>query len=137
MAPAPGSTGTTRRARVSSEGATSIRQARVVGNVVDVHETPAVPPMDPGGDERLGYFIAGGLLIALGWAGGVVANLVAHGLAGSGGMTVGWIRITSTLGPYAWGVVGIGLFTGAIGVVLLAIGRASPAGPIVLPGYDY
>lgn len=105
--------------------------------MVDIHETPAVPPFDPGGDERLGYFIAGTLLVLLGWVGGVVANLALHALAGSGGMTVGWIRITSTLGAYAWAVFGLGLFAGAVGVVLLALGRASPKGRVVLPGYDY
>jgi hypothetical protein len=105
--------------------------------MVDVHETPAVPPMDPGGDERLGYFIAGALLILLGWGGGVIANLLVHHAAGSGGMLVGWVRITSALGSYAWAVFGIGLVTGAIGVVLLALGRASPKGKLVLPGYDY
>jgi hypothetical protein len=106
-------------------------------NVVDVHETPAVPPMDPGGDERLGYYAAGGLLIALGWGGGVVANLVAHYVAGSGGMMVGWIRITSTMGSYGWATFALGLFAGAVGVVLLALGRGSPRGPFVLPGSDY
>lgn len=105
--------------------------------MVDVHETPAVPPFDPGGDERVGYFIAGSLLILLGWVGGVVANLVLHAAAGTGGMTVGWIRITSTLGPYAWAVFGFGLFAGTVGVVLLAFGRASSKAPVVLPGYDY
>ncbi len=105
--------------------------------MVDVHETPAVPPMDPGGDERAGYFIAGGLLVVLGWGAGVIANLVAHYAAGSTGMTLGWVRITSTLGSYAWAVLGLGLVTGAIGVVLLAIARATPKGKLVLPGYDY
>ena len=105
--------------------------------MVDVHETPAVPPFDPGGDERIGYFIAGALLILLGWVGGVAANLVLHAMAGSGGMSVGWIRITSTLGAYAWAVFGFGLFAGAVGVVLLALGRNSPKGPLVLPGADY
>jgi hypothetical protein len=105
--------------------------------MVDVHETPAVPPMDPKGDERMGFFIAGALLILLGWLGGVVVNVLLHLVAGSGGLTVGWVRITSTLGPYAWAVLGFGLFTGAIGVVLLALGRSSSRGPLVLPGYDY
>jgi hypothetical protein len=112
---------------------------RAPGNddVVDVHETPAVPPEDPGGDERLGYYVAGGLLILLGWGGGVVANLLAHWMAGSAGMTIGWIRITSSMGSYAWAVLGFGLFAGAVGVVLVGLGRASPSGPFVLPGYNY
>jgi hypothetical protein len=105
--------------------------------VVDLQETPAVPPMDPGGDERAGYLVAGALLIVLGWGFAVVANLLLHYLAGSGSLSVAGHTFTSTLGSYAWATVGFGLFTGAFGVVLLALGRAAPEGPVVLPGYDY
>ncbi len=96
-----------------------------------------MPPTDPGGDERLGYWIAGGLLLFLGWGMGVVANLLLHELAGTGGMTLVWLRITSTLGPYAWAVVGFGLVTGAVGLGLLLVARTAPKGPFVLPGVDY
>jgi len=105
--------------------------------VVDLQETPAVPPMDPGGDVRVGYRIAGGLLVALGWGLAVVGNLLAHYLAGSAGITVLGHELTSTLGPYAWATFGFGLFTGAFGVVLIALGQTAPEGPLVLPGYDY
>jgi hypothetical protein len=105
--------------------------------VVDVHEAPAVPPFDPQGDVRLGYFIGGGLLIALGWGLGVVVNVVLHLLAPSGGHRLLDLYFGTSLGPYAWGVVGLGLLSGAIGVVLLELGRSSPRGAIVLPGYDY
>lgn len=105
--------------------------------MVDLQETPAVPPFDPGGDVRLGYFIAGGLLVALGWGLGVVANLVLHYVAGSAGMSFGGHVITSTFGPYALATLGFGLFTGAFGVVLVALARGSPRGPLVLPGYNY
>ena len=105
--------------------------------MVDIQETPAVPPMDPGGDERLGYLIAGGILITLGWGLAVIVNLVLHFLAGTGGWTVWGHEFTSTLGPYAWAAFGFGMFVGGFGVVLVALGRASPKGPIVLPGFDY
>ena len=105
--------------------------------MVDIQETPAVPPTDPGGGERVGYFLAGGILIAFGWVLAVGLNLVLHYIAGAGGMTIAGHRITSTLGSYAWASFGFGLFAGAFGAVLLALGRASPKGPLVLPGYDY
>lgn len=105
--------------------------------MVDVQETPAVPPTDYGGDARAGYFLAGAVLITLGWVVAVVLNLLLHSWAGSGGMSFFGHRITSTLGPYAWATFGLGLVTGAMGVVLLALGRASPKGRLVLPGYDY
>jgi len=105
--------------------------------VVDIQETPAVPPMDPGGDVRVGYFIAGAILVTLGWGFGVLLNLALHYMAGTGGMTVLGHRLTSTLGAYAWAVFAFGLFAGAFGVVLLALGRSSEKGPLVLPGYDY
>jgi hypothetical protein len=105
--------------------------------VVDLQETPAVPPTDSGGDERTGYLIAGSLLIYLGWGLGVATNLLLHDLAGPSGHSLGWMWITSTLGPYAWAVFGLGLGTGALGVGILLVGRAAPRGPFVLPGVDY
>ena len=117
--------------------ATSIAAPPVASAVVDLQETPAVPPMDSGGDERLGYFIAGGLLVALGWGLAVGANLLVHATAGSTGASVGWIRITSTLGPIAWAVLALGLVTGAVGAALIGLARRTHPGPFVLPGYGY
>jgi hypothetical protein len=105
--------------------------------VVDLQETPATPPENPGGDERIGYFLAGGTLITLGWALGVVLNLLLHSAARSGPFAVWGVHFGPALGPYAWAVFALGLATGAMGVVLLAIGRATPKGPFVLPGADY
>ena len=105
--------------------------------VVDLQETPAVPPTDEGGDDRLGFLAAGWTLIALGWGLGVFVNLIAHAIAGTAGMSFLWMRITSTPGPYAWAVFGFGIVTGAIGVGLLSVARATRRGPFVLPGADY
>ncbi len=103
----------------------------------DLYEKPAVPPAEAGGDERLGFRIAAGVLIFLGWGLGVVANLVVHRLASSSGLPLGPLRVFPTLGPFAWALVGFGLFTGAIGIALLWLAERSPPGPLVLPGYPY
>ncbi len=103
---------------------------------MDVHETPAVPPFDPKGDVRLGYQIAGGVLIALGWGLAVVVNVLAHVSAPAGGHRILSFYFGPSLGPYAWASLGLGLFTGIFGVVLLLIARDAPAGPFVLPGAD-
>lgn len=105
--------------------------------MVDLQESPAVPPSDEGGDERVGYLLAGSILIVLGWVVAVAVNLLLHLLAGTGGMNVGWMRITSDLGPYAWAVFAFGLVTGAVGLGTVVEGRAAPKGPFVLPGVDY
>jgi hypothetical protein len=105
--------------------------------VVDVQEVPATPPEDDGGDERYGYFAAGGLLIALGWGFGVVLNLLLHDVARNGAFAVAGVHFSGALGPYAWAFFGLGLVTGALGVALLAVARATPKGPFVLPGADY
>jgi hypothetical protein len=103
--------------------------------MTDIESMPATPPWDPEGDERAGYAAAGGLLVALGWGLGVAANLLLHVYAP--GFALGSVRIGGRLGPYAWGVFGLGLFAGALGVVLLAYARHAPKGRVVLPGYPY
>jgi hypothetical protein len=102
--------------------------------VVDIQETPAVPPMDTGGDERAGCFLAGGMLIFLGWGLGVLVNVSLHMVAGAGGLSVAGIWFGSTLGTYAWAALGFGVLTGLLGVGLLFVGRTDPKGPLVLPG---
>ena len=105
--------------------------------MADLQETPAVPPTDPGGDERLGFEVAGGLLVTFGWGIGVVANVLLHRLAPANGVVIGSIRLFPKLGPYSWAVLGFGLFAGALGVALLLLSRSAPKGPVVLPGYPY
>ncbi len=105
--------------------------------MVDLQETPAVPPTDYGGDERSGYFLAGATLLFLGWGLGVVLNLWLHMLAPAGGFTVAGIWFGHAVGTYAWAAFGFGLMTGAVGVGLLFVGQATPKGRLVLPGVDY
>lgn len=105
--------------------------------MVDLEESPAVPPFDAPGDVRLGYLVAGGLLVAVGWGLGVIVNVLLHVLAPSGGHRLWHLYFGPSLGPYAWATVGLGLFAGALGVVLLGLGRRSPPGPFVLPGAEY
>ncbi len=105
--------------------------------VSDLQEVPAVPPFDPQGDERAGYFAAGGVLIALGWGLGVAGNVLLHLTAPSGGAWTWGVYFGPQFGPYAWAVLGVGLITGALGVVLLGLGRDTPKGRLVLPGYEY
>jgi hypothetical protein len=62
---------------------------------------------------------------------------VLHLLAPAGGLTVAGIWFGHAIGTYAWAAAGFGLVTGAVGVGLLFVGRATPKGRLVLPGYDY
>jgi len=105
--------------------------------VVDLQETPAVPPFDPKGDERLGYFIAGGLLTFLGWGMGIVVNVLLHVLSPKGGRHLFGLYFGQTLGVYAWATLALGVATGAMGIVLIALARESPKGALALPGSDY
>jgi hypothetical protein len=105
--------------------------------VSDETEQPAVPPEDVGGDERAGYILGGALLLALGFGVGVVGNVLAHQYAGPGGSKILLWSVSTTMGPYAWTVVALGLVAGVLGIALLAIGRSAPKGPLQLPGFAY
>ena len=105
--------------------------------MTDLSESPAVPPMDAGGDERIGLQVAGLLLIVLGFGVGTFGNLAVHVSAGSGGTTVGPWTVHTALGPYAWAILLFGIASGLLGVAFLAIARDLPKGPAVLPGFPY
>lgn len=105
--------------------------------MTDLRETPAVPPEDPGGDERLGLFLAGAILVVLGWGLALVLNLLLHAAAPSGGWLVGPSRITTHVGTYAWATAAFGLVTGFVGVAMFYVARQQPRGPFVLPGAAY
>ena len=103
----------------------------------DLSEMPAVPPMETGGDERAGFRAAGSLLVVLGWGFGLVVNVLVHVGAPSTGRAIGPIVVFAHLGPFAWAILLFGAFVGALGVAILAVARASPRGPLVLPGFAY
>ena len=105
--------------------------------MVDLQEAPATPPQDYGGDERVGWQIAGALLLAAGWGIGVIGNAVAHWLAPASGLSILGVHVYPTWGVYAFATLGVGACAGIFGVLLIVLGRLSPRGPLVLPGYDY
>jgi hypothetical protein len=105
--------------------------------VTDFSETPAVPPEDRGGDERIGYRAGGVFLIVVGWGLGVIVNIVLHRMAPAAGELVGPWRIFPTLGVYALGLVGLGALAGVVGVFMLWLAHRSPKGKFVLPGASY
>ena len=105
--------------------------------MTNLDESPAVPPEDRGGDERLGYRIGGVLLLAVGWGLGVAVNIALHRLAPTAGQAIGPWRIYPVLGSYAWGVVALGLIAGTVGIFMLWLAGRAPAGRFVLPGYSY
>ncbi len=105
--------------------------------VTDLQETPATPPEPTGGDERIGYLVAGGVLLALGWGLGVALNLALHWMARSGAFTFWGVHFEGTMGAYAWAVFGLGLVSGALGLALMVLAGATPRGKFVLPGVEY
>jgi hypothetical protein len=105
--------------------------------VTDPNETPAVPPEDRGGDERIGYWAGGSLLLLVGWGLGVALNLILHFGAPAAGMPLGPWRVYPDMGIYAWGVLALGLVAGLVGVVMLWLAGRAPVGKFVLPGYSY
>ena len=103
----------------------------------DLNETPAVPETPTGGDERAGLYAAGGILVAVGWGVAVVLNAILHASAPAGGLHLGAVGIYASWGAYAQATAIIGLLTGAIGAGILYTAHTAPAGPLVLPGYNY
>ncbi|MCI4367338.1 MAG: hypothetical protein L3K08_06270 [Thermoplasmata archaeon] len=103
----------------------------------DLNERPAVPPMPEGADVRYGYYLGGGVLVALGWGLLDVANFLAHRLAGSDGLNLGLLRVYPGFGPFSQAAAIFGAGTGVLGFVLLWYGTTSPEGRFVLPGTPY
>ena len=106
--------------------------------MTDLQETPAVAPEDEGGNLRAGFVVAGSLLIFVGWGLGVFLNVLLHASARSGGRVLdGFVRIYPTLGPYAWALLGLGVFAGALGAAMIGLSRSETRGPLRLPGTSY
>ena len=105
--------------------------------MTDVSEAPAVPPSDPGGDDRLGLLIAGGLLIVAGWGIAVALNLILHWTAPSGGTPFGPVRIYPTFGWYSGATFALGAVSGLLGAALIGLALRTERGPFVLPGFPY
>ena len=106
--------------------------------MTDLQETPAVAPEDEGGNARAGFVVAGSLLIFVGWGLGVFLNVLLHESAHAGGRVLdGFVRIYPTLGPYAWSLLGLGLFAGVLGVAMIWLRRDETRGPLRLPGTSY
>jgi hypothetical protein len=105
--------------------------------VTELSDTPAVPPEDRGGDERIGYRAGGVFLIVVGWGLGVLVNIAVHRMAPSAGEVIGPWRIYPALGVYALGLVALGAVAGVVGVFMLWLAQQSPPGKFVLPGAQY
>jgi hypothetical protein len=103
----------------------------------DLNESPAVPETPTGGDERAGLYVAGALLVVMGWGVAIVLNALLHAAAPAGGIPLGPLRVFATWGAYAQATAIIGLLTGAVGAGVLYTAHTAPQGPLVLPGYDY
>lgn len=105
--------------------------------MVDLRETPAVPPMDTGGDDRLGFRVAGAVLVVLGWGIADLLNVLLHRAAPTAGLAVGPYTVFPAFGLLGEITFVVGLFTGLIGVGLLWVAESAPRGPLVVPGYPY
>jgi hypothetical protein len=105
--------------------------------VTELDERPAVPPMDTGADERYGFFVAGALLVLIGWGLLTALNVLLHRIAPASGFHVGSWALYPAFGAYAWIAAALGLVTGLLGAVLIQYGRDSPKGRFVLPGEPY
>ena len=103
--------------------------------MTDLQNTPAVAPEDEGGNERVGLRIAGAPRLFVGWGLGVFVNVLLHVSAHSAGGSIGWVRVYPTLGPYAWGVLLLGVVHGRLRRRPDLGQRASRrSGPLHLPG---
>lgn len=103
----------------------------------EVDERPPVPEPDEGGDVRIGWAAGGTLFIVVGFGGLVLGNYLVHRLAPAGGLRFGPWWIDSSLGPYAWALLVLGLLMTALGAILLYLSRRATPGPFRLPGYAY
>ena len=84
------------------------------------------------GNRRLGYLVAGTLLVFFGLGGGLLLNVALHRLAPSAGYSLGLFRVYPGWSPYASVALGLGVLTSLVGGTMLYLGWMTTPGPLEL-----
>ncbi len=84
------------------------------------------------GDRRVGYFVAGTILLLVGLGGGILLNVLLHHLAPPGGYGLGLFRVYPGWSAYASVALGLGVLTSLVGGAMLYFGWTTPRGMLRL-----
>ncbi len=82
------------------------------------------------GDRRVGYFIAGTILLLIGLGGGLLLNVLLHRLAPAEGYGLGLFRVYPGWSAYASVAFGLGVLTALVGGAMLYLGWSTPRGAL-------